>query len=82
MNETELKQFIESRGYTEVTVKSYTNSCRIHYCTSVDSITMNLRAKVSDLPISWLNKRFEPLIRTTTMTLTKEQIKSKGQDQQ
>jgi hypothetical protein len=69
MNDTELKQFIESRGYIEVTVKSYTNSCRIHYCTSVDSITLNLKAKVSDLPLSWLNKRFEPLIRTVTLTL-------------
>jgi|WetSurMetagenome_2_1015567.scaffolds.fasta_scaffold184709_5 hypothetical protein len=70
MNETELKQFIESRGYMEVTVKSYAKSCRIHYCTSIDSITLNLKAKVSDLPIDWLNKRFEPLLRTATITLS------------
>lgn len=63
MNVKELKQFIESRGYTEVTVKDFENSCRIHYCTAVDSITLNLRSKVSDLPMSWLNKRFEPLLR-------------------
>lgn len=69
MNATELKKWIESRGYEEVTVKDYTNSCRIHYCTAVDSITLNLRAKVSDLPMSWLNKRFEPLIRVTTLQI-------------
>jgi hypothetical protein len=77
MNETELKQFIESRGYTEVTVKSYTKSCRIHYCTSVDSITLNLKAKVSDLPMLWLNKRFETLLRTVTLTLSEKEIGGK-----
>ncbi len=69
MNDTELKQWIESRGYTEVTVKSYTKSCRIHYCTAVDSITLNLQAKVSNLPMSWLNRRFEPLIKTAVLSL-------------
>jgi hypothetical protein len=77
MNETELKQFIESRGNTEVTVKKYTKSCRIHYCTSVDSITLNLKAKVSDLPMLWLNKRFETLLRTVTLTLSEKEIGGK-----
>jgi hypothetical protein len=69
MNAEELKQFIESRGYMEVTVKDYANSCRIHYATSVDSITLNLKSKVADLPLSWLNNRFEPLIGTYTLSL-------------
>lgn len=69
MNPKELKQFIESRGYTEVTVKDFTNSCRIHYCTAVDSVTLNLKAKVSALPKSWLDQRFEPLIQVRTVSL-------------
>ena len=72
MNAEEVKTFIEKRGYTNVTVKAYTNSCRLHYETAVTSETMNIQSKITDLPLSWLNKHFKPLLTAYTLTLADE----------